>query len=472
MTIRSIRNKLVVTLSLSIAGLVLCILLAIDIAVDSWIDDEFDRSMQAKANMLMTLIREDSEGLFFDFSSQYMSEFNSQIEPEYFQIWNNENIVARSKSLDLFPQKNLPFKNLDMGTSKILENPLPDGRDGRIIYIKFIPEVSPNQQLDTNKVHKKGRGKGLTLAYAASSEEVNFILWLIDVIFIITTITVIIFIRLFVRKAIDTALAPLSKLNADIGQLRIVDKNARISIDEPIKELSPIVDSLNLFIEENRQLYLREKRLTSDIAHEIKTPIAELINLAEVSIRFPAEKELAVSFKPEVLQISLRLQKIVENLLLLHKYNDGQLAKKDACDLNQVIMRILEHSDVSALQFHLAKELPAIVSNLFALESIISNLVNNAKQYSPRDSKVIVATYNIEQSLVFSVSNPLYNPLDSSDIHQLFDPFWQKDTARSSHNNFGLGLSIAKTLSSAINAKLEVAVKDNAITFKLVLPIK
>ena len=104
----------------------------------------------------------------------------------------------------------------------------------------------------------------------------------------------------------------------------------------------PIVESLNAFIKENRQLYLREKRLTSDIAHEIKTPIAELINMAEVSIRFPNEKELNDDFKPEALKISLRLKNIVSNLLLLHKYGGGKLNKRDACDLNQVISRILE----------------------------------------------------------------------------------------------------------------------------------
>lgn len=307
---RSIRNKLIVTLSLSIAGLVLCILLAIDITVDNWIDDEFDRGIQAKASMLMTLVQKDSNGLSFDSSNQFMTEFNRQAEPEYFQIWHKGDVFSRSKSLNLFPQKNLPFKNLDVGTSQILETSLPDGRDGRIIYIRFIPEGALNKQLDTNKEYKQASEEALTIAYAASSEEVNFILWLIDIIFIVTTISVIIFIRLFVKKAIDSALAPLSKLNEDIGQLSITDNNARISIEEPIKELSPIVDSLNSFIEENRQLYLREKRLTSDIAHEIKTPIAELINLAEVSIRFPAEKELTESFKPEVLQISLRLKKL------------------------------------------------------------------------------------------------------------------------------------------------------------------
>lgn len=293
---------------------------------------------------------------------------------------------------------------------------------------------------------------------------------MIDVIFIVTTITVIVFIRLFVRKAIDTSLAPLIKLNQDISQLSITSEGSQIFIQEPVKELLPIVESLNAFIKENRQLYLREKRLTSDIAHEIKTPIAELINMAEVAIRFPNETELNEDFKPEALKISLRLKNIVSNLLLLHKYSNGKLIKQDACDLNQVITRVLENTDLSRVNLELNENAPAIISNLFALESIISNLVNNAKQYSPLNSKILVSTKAAkEKRLILSVSNSLIEPLNDNDIDQLFDPLWQKDTSRTSNDNFGLGLSIAKTLSKAIDAQLSAEVSDRKITFSLAL---
>ena len=314
---KSIRSKLVITLSVTITGLVLCILLATDIAVDSWIDNEFDRSLQSKAGMLKTLVNKTDNGYSYNFSSEFMPEFAGEVEPEYFQIWNKEGTSIRSKSLDLFEVKNLPFENLEIGESKIRPIQLPDGRDGRIFYSRFIPQVKDKASVDTSK---KTDAESMILAYTASSEEVDFVLWLIDVIFIVTTITVIVFIRLFVRKAIDTSLAPLVQLNKDISQLSIVSEGSEIFIKEPVKELLPIVESLNAFIKENRQLYLREKRLTSDIAHEIKTPIAELINMAEVSIRFPNEKELNDDFKPEALKISLRLKNIVSNLLLLHKY--------------------------------------------------------------------------------------------------------------------------------------------------------
>ncbi|MDC9566340.1 MULTISPECIES: sensor histidine kinase [Pseudoalteromonas] len=464
---KSIRSKLVITLSVTITGLVLCILLATDIAVDSWIDNEFDRSLQSKAGMLKTLVNKTDNGYSYNFSSEFMPEFAGEVEPEYFQIWNKEGTSIRSKSLDLFEVKNLPFENLEIGESKIRPIQLPDGRDGRIFYSRFIPQVKDKASVDTSK---KTDAESMILAYTASSEEVDFVLWLIDVIFIVTTITVIVFIRLFVRKAIDTSLAPLVQLNKDISQLSIVSEGSEIFIKEPVKELLPIVESLNAFIKENRQLYLREKRLTSDIAHEIKTPIAELINMAEVSIRFPNEKELNDDFKPEALKISLRLKNIVSNLLLLHKYGGGKLNKRDACDLNQVISRILETHDLSRVNLQLDENAPAIMSNLFALESIFSNLVNNAKQYSPLDSKILVSTRVVrDKNLILSVTNSLNEPLNASDIDQLFDPLWQKDISRTSIDNFGLGLSIAKTLSKAIDAQLSAKVSDKKITFFLVL---
>ncbi len=96
--------------------------------------------------------------------------------------------------------------------------------------------------------------------------------------------------------------------------------------------------------------------------------------------------------------------------------------------------------------------------------------MNNAKQYSPEKSVVTVSTLlNKEGKLQLSVSNELKIPLTDEDISQLFDPLWQKDSARTSSDNFGLGLSIAKALSTSINAELNVELNDEIITFSLKL---
>uniref|UniRef100_UPI00258A35CC sensor histidine kinase n=1 Tax=uncultured Pseudoalteromonas sp. TaxID=114053 RepID=UPI00258A35CC len=151
-------------------------------------------------------------------------------------------------------------------------------------------------------------------------------------------------------------------------------------------------------------------------------------------------------------------------------YSDEALPKQDACDLNQVILRILEKYDLERIKFEFQDDIPAIVSNLFALESIITNLVNNAKQYSPDKSVVTVCTLlNKEDKLQFTVTNELKVPLTEEDLSQLFDPLWQKDSARTSNDNFGLGLSIAKSLSKAMDAELQVSLSGQNIIFSLII---
>ncbi|WP_462159700.1 hypothetical protein [Pseudoalteromonas sp. GB56] len=102
---KSIRQSLVRTLSLTISGLVFGILLATDIAVDSWFEAEFTRALKAKSGMLMTLIDEDEDGVEFEFSGEFMPEFEGRTEPEYFQLWYEGETFERSDSLNLFKQK-------------------------------------------------------------------------------------------------------------------------------------------------------------------------------------------------------------------------------------------------------------------------------------------------------------------------------------------------------------------------------
>ena len=466
----SIHSHLVRTLSFTITGLVLCILVVTDLLVDYWIEEEFNRIMQTKVAMLMTLVNEDSQGVEFNFSAEYMPEFQGKHQPEYFQLWQKDKVFERSESLDLFTVKHLKFQDIAVGEKKVLDDILPDGRDGRIIYTRFLPQIDPKNR---HKVKHSPTQTPMTLAYAVSVEKLNFIFWSIDIVFLVLTISVVIFVRLFVRKTIDNSLEPLDKLNADIKHLNIADTSAEINLDKPVKELIPIVQSLNLFITENSQLYLREKQLTSDIAHELKTPIAELINMAEVVIRFPDNKELEPDFKPEVLRISQRLKSIVSNLLLLNKYSAENLIENEQCDINQMLSKVIAQADLQRITLDSDQTIPVIVSNRFVLESIISNLMSNAKQYSPKASLIAIKTQLTQDNEIhIAISNDMSEPLTEKNLPYIFDPLWQQDSARTSNENFGLGLSIAKKLAQAIGGTLEVSLADISITFTLVIPSK
>lgn len=467
----SIRNKLVRTLSLTITAVVLIILLIIDIAVDSWIDNQFNHALRARSNMLKTLVSADNQGVYFNFANEFFPEFNGSTDPEYFQYWLNNTVFQRSNSLDLFTTDTLPYRDVKQGEWLIVDTTLPDGRAGRIIYSHFVPHLARSKQTATNPTTNDNPSASMVLAYATSAESINFVLWFIDIVFIVTTISVIVFIRLFVRKAVEHGLSPLEKLNEQISRLSLTSENLTIQLEQPVQELMAIKTSLNSFITENRDLYFREKRLTSNIAHELRTPIAELINLSEVVQRFP-NHELKHDYVPQVLKISKRLSDIVANILLLHKYQHTVLDKNEVFDINQVLQRLLEQQPERDIHFTPQPDLPVVVSNLTAVESILSNLISNALTHSPANTVIVIALQAPDTNTIqVDITNTCMTPLSEADLSQLFEPLWQKDSARSASGNYGLGLTIAETFATSIDAKLEAHLQQQYITLSLLLPI-
>lgn len=89
--------------------------------------------------------------------------------------------------------------------------------------------------------------------------------------------------------------------------------------EQVVEEIEPIRKELNRYIRSNRTLINNEKRITADIAHELKTPLAEMITLSEVYIRYPQDERISKTYQHDMLAIAKRMKAIVENLLLLQK---------------------------------------------------------------------------------------------------------------------------------------------------------
>ena len=113
-----------------------------------------------------------------------------------------------------------------------------------------------------------------------------------------------------------------------------------------------------------------------------------------------------------------------------------------------------------------------MVQNLLVAITVFTNLIANALQYSPTDSKVIC---NIEKltgdTLDVVVSNTMQKPVSDEELQLMFEPLWQHDPARTSTENFGLGLAIVKTLLKAVDAGIKVSADKGYISFRVSLPV-
>ena len=465
----SIRTNLVRSLSVSLSLILALVMLTIDVVIDRWVDNEFETVLLNKASLLVTLVEEYKHGLEFEFSGEFMPEFERSENPEYFQVWIEDRVFERSHSLSYFQQKDLPFKDVNGNKKNIFDIVLPDGRDGRIIYYSFKPQVdtSYRKEFYSNLEQKGIEQKTMTLAYAASIQKTENILLFLDALFVFATIFVVFIVVHVVKRKVDKGLNPLNKLNSELKKISISDTNLQLSHHDLSTELLPVMDSINSFIDKNKALYQKEKRLTSDIAHELKTPITELISLTEVTMKFPKDNFDRLNYQHEVLSISYRLKNIISNILLLNKVNDTGLPKNDIFDYGQVTTAICDRYANENIQTAIYCELDPVENNLFAIEMVLTNLINNALEHSPKGSAVNVSFNEIDGCAVISISNQLVDVLLPEDLERMFEPMWQKDSSRTSTEHFGLGLTIVASLCKAIDADITVSAIGHIITFKV-----
>lgn len=471
----SIKKKLSRYISISISVLLVSILLITDILVDSWISNEFDRAMINKASLLVTLINEDPDEIDFDFAGEFMPEFEGENDPEYFQLWHDGKVFERSDTLELFEVKDLPRLNVKINESIITNITLPDGRSGKMYFTKFYPQLDSDLQdefgISRQEFHKIQ--KNMEIAYALSNEDVEQILWFVDIIFIITSLIAVISVRMIVSKVVVSGLKPLDKLNGELKEINLNTEISTISTEKLPDELIDIAESINHFIKENKTLYSREKRITSDIAHELKTPIAELLNLSEVALKFPHEKQISDNFNQDVLNISERLRNIVNGILLLQKSSSEAELYKQNINLLALTKLIIQRENKLNREISLKCDdntLSAFSSEI-ALETILANLLNNALFYSPENSPIFISiNTNFGNKTVIEVSNTCIQQYDDDDLTLFFEPLWQKDSSRTSSQRYGLGLAIVKSYCEKIGANLDIILgSKQRITFALTL---
>lgn len=470
----SIKKKLSYYLAFTISVLLVLILLATDITVDGWVNSEFDRAMVNKIGLLETLVVQNEKEIDFEFSGEFMPEFEGRDNPEYFQLWQGDKVFERSDTLDFFEIKDLPRLTLELNEHQFRNILLPDGREGRVLYTKILPQIDSDLRkiLGEQKTKFFQTQQPIEFAYALSKKELNYILWLVDIVFVVTSFLTVLTINIIVSIVVDKNFKPIEDFNKELSRISLNSDKIEVSTSNLPIELIPIANGVNQFVRENHDLYKREQRITSDIAHELKTPISELLSLSEVAIKFPHAKQITDTLASDVQQISTRLKNIVNGILILEKSTSISTLEEFDINLINLLEDILtrENTNNQKVIFEINCINPILQTNITALDSILSNLINNALFYSPDDSTITFKISNVNgKKTKIQISNFCASDYCEGDLDLFFEPLWQKDSSRTSTQRYGLGLSIVKSYCEKLGFSIKVSVDlDKIITFTII----
>lgn len=193
--------------------------------------------------------------------------------------------------------------------------------------------------------------------------------------------------------AIRRGLMPLRDLSRDVGALDVHE--ARPLSTQPHVEFKPVVDSINTLVARQHAALVRERELSSELAHELRTPLASLTLHTSLlrSARNDDERAQALSHIEADAQ---RANHVVSHLLALARASRTQMAESaQPLDLAELARRVVGDYAQAALdsghELALVGEGPwTLPGHAVLLELALRNLVENALSHTPRGTVIEV----------------------------------------------------------------------------------
>ncbi|EDJ1003767.1 two-component sensor histidine kinase [Salmonella enterica] len=280
---------------------------------------------------------------------------------------------------------------------------------------------------------------------------------------------------LTVYFAVHKGHQPLRNVSMKIKN--ITSDNLDVRLDPacvPI-ELEQLVISFNSMISRIEDVFTRQANFSADIAHEIRTPITNLVTQTEIALsQQRSEKELR-----DVLYSSLeehnRMAKMVSDMLFLAQAENNQLIpEKIPLDLRVEIIKVFDFFEALAEEREVGLVLDGntgiVEGDRLMLRRVINNLLSNAIRYTPAGHSVVVHIHENTEWVKLTVENP-GTPVPKECLPRLFDRFYRVDPSRQrkSEGN-GIGLAIVKSIVVAHKGKISVASDLHSTRFTLTLP--
>jgi signal transduction histidine kinase len=330
-------------------------------------------------------------------------------------------------------------------------------QNGTLADGSSLIEIKEDDQEDHSyKVPDAEKGVDLQLWAAVSSEpmraELNRLALAIWTVGPASVILLTALLLLFLRRQ----LAPLTAMAGQAAQIGPANLEARIGSAGTSAECVKLRESINRMVERLGEGLARERRFASMAAHELRTPLAVMRTNIEVTLRKERDSSEYRSALSEALNDVERLQKLVANLLMLTRNEEGAAHAQNSVQLSQVVNTALRTAGInnSTPQGDPLGEV-VVTGDEELLTAAVRNVLENAVQYAPGSAPSLRAERNGQSvALVIADEGP---GIPEQERERIFEPLIRLDQARTigeSATGFGLGLTVARSAMRACGGDL------------------
>ncbi|MBS3951763.1 MAG: heavy metal sensor histidine kinase [Methylomicrobium sp.] len=271
-------------------------------------------------------------------------------------------------------------------------------------------------------------------------------------------------------------LAPLRDISRSAAGITANRLDQRLPVAAFPVELAEVAETLNEMLARLEESFRRLSDFSSDIAHELRTPVSNLLTQTQVTLsktRTLAEYQDVLASNAEEFE---RLSRIIADMLFLAKSDNNLIIPhREMVDLGVEVSSLVEFYEALVEEKGVSLTYSgrgAVIGDRLMLRRAINNLIANAVCHTPEKGRITVRIDDSAKStVVLSVQNT-GKTIAPEHLPRLFDRFYRVHASRQRFGEgAGLGLAITRSIAHAHGGEALVHSKDGFTTFEIWLPV-
>lgn len=270
-------------------------------------------------------------------------------------------------------------------------------------------------------------------------------------------------------------LAPLRAIGREVGAITARRLDSRLSAEAVPAELGELAETLNGMLSRLEDSFRRLSHFSSDLAHELRTPVSNLLTQTQVTLSKPRTVDEYRDILASNTEEFERLARIVSDMLFLAKSeNDLVVPTREPVSLADEVKSVLEFYEALAEEKGIVVALlgtGTISGDRLMIRRAINNLVSNAIRHTSPGGAITVRVLENDQSGVELQVENTGEGIAPEHLPRLFDRFYRVDFARQRQSEgAGLGLAITRSIVRAHGGEAAVHSEHGLSTFSLKFP--
>ena len=220
-------------------------------------------------------------------------------------------------------------------------------------------------------------------------------------------------------------------------------------------------------ITEHVKLDNMRKEFVADVSHELKTPLTSIKGFSETLMNGDVEdKETQMHFLSIINDNAERMEKLVQDLLILSKYDNNKTENKiTEFDIGELCKSCAEKFEIEVqkrnqkMQCLITADVPNVYADKDGIERVIINIISNSVKYTKDGGTIDIYVGYVHNDAYVKIKDTGIG-IPESDLNRIFERFYRVDKARARQlGGTGLGLSIAKEIIEQNNGSIDIKSK-------------